>query len=158
MDPVSVGAGLFGILVAAGQVTAALTSFLKKTKRAPKLAHSVLFEVKGLSVIVTHLQRHLLDPATFSRPGASVLLIEQIVVTLRECMAVFSDLEEVLGSNQQDGNIQVLERIKLAFEERRMSHIQERLQSNKSSLTLMLTILQRCVHLRYLRARSFADP
>ena len=64
--------------------------------------------------------------------------MEQVIVTLTECVITFSELEDVLGTSKDMG---VLDRIKWAMRESKISEIQRRLQSDKSLLTLMLTIL-----------------
>ena len=57
-------------------------------------------------------------------------------------MTTFSELEDVLGTARLESDLRIMDRVKLAMKESKVVEIQERLQRNKASLTLMLTILQ----------------
>lgn len=142
MDPLSVSASIIGILGAAAKVSSVLISFVQNTKAAPKLAQTVLSEVNGLSAILTHLQTYLLGAANPSRSRASLILVEQVIVTLTESVTTFSELEDALGTSKIDAEMGALDRVRWAMKESKISEIQGRLQSNKTSLNLMLNILQ----------------
>ena len=139
MDPLSVSASIIGVLAAAAKVSSVLITFAQNTKAVPRLAQTVLADITGLSTVLSHLQTYLLGNTTPSKSRASLILVEQVIVTLTECVITFSELEDVLGTSKDMG---VLDRIKWAMKESKISDIQRRLQSDKSSLTLMLTILQ----------------
>lgn len=142
MDPLSVSASIIGILGAAAKVSSVLITFVKNTKAAPKLAQTVLADVNGLSTVLSHLQTYLLGTVSPTRSRASLILVEQVLVTLAECVTTFSELEDVLGTTKHDAGMDIMNRIKWATKESKVVDIQRRLQSNKASLTLMLTILQ----------------
>lgn len=139
MDPLSVSASIIGVLGAAAKVSSVLITFAQNTKAAPKLVQTVLADINGLSTVLSHLQAYLIGYITPSKSRASLILVEQVLVTLTECVITFSELEDVLGTSKDMG---VLDRIKWAIKESKISDIQRRLQTDKSSLTLMLTILQ----------------
>ena len=142
MDPLSVSASIIGILGAAANVSSVLVTFVQRTKAAPKLAQSVLREVNSLSAVLEALQAFLLGNAAVTKSGASLVLIEQVLVVLAECVTIFSELEDVLGTAKENNDLGVLERIKWAMKDSKIVAIETRLEKNKSSLTLMLTILQ----------------
>ena len=142
MDPLSVTAAIVGILCAAAKVAPVLSSFVRNTRGASKLAQAVLDEVNGLSVVLSQLQTYLLGTASSSRSRASLILVEQVLVTLAECVATFSELEDVLEIARIETDLKIIDRVKWAMKESIVSDIQVRLQSNKTSITLMLTILQ----------------
>lgn len=142
MDPLSVSASIIGILGAAAKVSSVLISFVQSTKAAPKLAQTVLSEVNGLSAILTHLQTYLLGATNPSKSRASLILVEQVIVTLTESVTTFSELEDALDTSKIDAEMGALDRVRWAMKESKISEIQGRLQSNKTSLNLMLNILQ----------------
>ena len=142
MDPLSVSASIIGILGAAAKVSSVLITFVKNTKAAPKIAQTVLADVNGLSTVLSHLQTYLLGIASPTRSRAWLILVEQVLVTLAECVTTFSELEAVLGTSKHNTEMDSLDCIKWARIESKVADIQEKLQSNKYSLTLMLTILQ----------------
>lgn len=135
-------ASVVGILGAAAKVSSVLIFFVQSTKAAPKLAQNVLREVNGLSAILTHLQTFLLGAANPSKSRASLILVEQVIVTLTECVTTFSELEDALGTSKNDAEMGALDRVRWAMKESKITEIQGRLQSNKASLNLMLNILQ----------------
>ena len=142
MDPLSVSASIVGILGAAAKVSSVLITFVGNAKAAPRLAQTVLADVNGLSTVLGHLQTYLLGTTSPTRSRASLILVKQVLVTLAECVTTFSELEDVLGTSRHDAEMDTLNRIKWATKDSKVADIQRRLQSNKSSLTLMLTILQ----------------
>lgn len=142
MDPLSVSASVLGILGAAHQVSSFLIKFTKDTRSAPQLAQSVLAEVNSTTVILSQLQTFLLGTVTASKAGASLVLVEQVIVVLTECVKTFSELEDVLETSKNAQEVHGIDRAKWALKEPKINTIQQRLQSNKINLTLMLTVLQ----------------
>ncbi|KAL9084237.1 MAG: hypothetical protein Q9165_008148 [Trypethelium subeluteriae] len=142
MDPLSISASIVGILAAAGQVSSAITKFLRKTHGAPKTAQRVLEDVNGLSVVLTELQNYLLNLGSASKPSASLILVEQMVVTLSDCVAAFSELEEFLGTSESTAEVHLLSKIRWATKEASIMQVLGRLRDDKSSLMSMLIILQ----------------
>ncbi|KAI9713740.1 MAG: hypothetical protein M1812_006578 [Candelaria pacifica] len=141
MDPLSIAAGVVGLITAATQVSKLLTTITKLTKAAPKLAQITLTEVNDIKAILTHLQAFLLGTATASRDRASLILVEQVIVTLTGCVTTFSELDEILNDLTTDGAMSSLDRVKWAMKESSIAAIVQRLQTHKASITLMLTIL-----------------
>lgn len=152
MDPLSVTASIVGILCAATKVSSVLNSFVRNTRGASKLAQTVLAEVNGLSAVLSQLQTYLLGAASSSKSRASLILVEQVIVTLAECVTTFSELEDVLETARIETDFRMMDRVKWAIKESKVSDIQRRLQSNKMSLNLMLRILQ-CAFLSFPFAR-----
>lgn len=142
MDPLSVSASLLGVLGAAQQVSSFLITFTKGVRSAPKLAQIVLAEVTSTTAILSQLQTFLLGTVAASKAGASLILVEQVIVVLTECVKTFSELEDVLGTSEDAEQLHGMDRVKWALKEPKISSIQQRLQSNKINLTLMLTVLQ----------------
>lgn len=101
----------------------------------------MLAEVNGLSAVLGRLQTYLIGVASPSKSRASLILVEQVILTLAGCVTTFSELEDLLGTSDHN-DMAALDRMKRAMKESKVSDIQGRLQSNKSSLTLLLTILQ----------------
>ena len=121
----------------------------------------MLAEVNGLSTVLGHLQTYISGLATSSKSRTSLILVEQVVVTLADCVTTFSELEAVLGTARIESELRILDRVKWAAKESKVADIQRRLQCNKSSLTLMLTILSWSVSPLFLRTASLSllvDP
>jgi hypothetical protein len=142
MDPLSVAASVTGILATAAHATTILTSFIKNTRSAPKLAHRVLTEVSSFAAVLSQLQAFVLGSASVARERGTLILVEQVLVVLTECVIAFSELDEVLQTLKTQQQMELWDRMKWAINESKITGIMGRLQGNKTSLTLMLTILQ----------------
>ena len=145
-DPLSVAAGVIGILTAAAQISTLLIQFTKSSRGAPAQARHVLSEVNDISGTLSHLQSFLLGNEHIDRSRASLLKIDHIVTIMSDCVIAFSELETVLdGLKTNDMNI--LDGMKWARKEAEITAIIERLQHHKVSLSLMLNILTGLVYI-----------
>lgn len=142
MDPLTVSASIVGIIAGSAKVASTLVTFVQSTTESPKLAQSVLTEVNGISAVLGHLQTYLLNADKLSKSRASCILVEQVIAILAQCVTTFSELENLLGTSKVDGDFGVLDRMRWVMNESKISNVERRLQSDKASMTLMLTILQ----------------
>ena len=117
MDPLSVSASVIGVLTAAAKVSSILSSFIQNTRETPKLALAVLNEVNALRAALDHLQSYLLGAISPSKSRATLILVEQVIVTLTECIMTFSELEEILGTSKHGAEIGTWNRMKWAMKE-----------------------------------------
>ncbi|MCJ1438151.1 hypothetical protein MMC27_007538 [Xylographa pallens] len=144
MDPLSVSVSIVGLLTAAASVTAFLQNFVHGVGDAPKLARTIIAEVTGIGTCLAQLQSFLVGIREVSSSRTSIVMVEQVLVTLTACVTNFSDLEKVLDTlkgNHPDGPSGAMDRIRWTMKEQTISSILSRLQMSKSSLNLMLTTL-----------------
>lgn len=139
-DPLSVAAGVLGIITAAAQISSLLTKFTKNIKDAPEQAHVILTDVTDTSRILSHLQVFVLDTGSVSQSKTCLLHIESVVAIVTGCVATFSELQRLLESLRPDG-MTVLDRLKWTRDETSISALGSRLQTHKASLSLMLDVL-----------------
>lgn len=142
MDPLSVAAGVAGLLTAGGKVTALLFTIISKCKESPNLAQSILFEVADISAALGHLQDFLVDRTNAATERRNLILLDQLLTTLTGCVTTYSDIQFILMGLNISEDMGTFDRIKWMRQEERLNTLVQRLQSHKSSLTLMLTILQ----------------
>ena len=142
MDPLSVAASIVGLLAGGAQLLRLATAFIKSTNGASKAARDVLTEVADISACLWQLQSFLLGIETASASRTSLMMVEQIVVTLTSTVTIFSDLEERLDAWTKDQPISAtLDKTAWAWKENSITKILVRLQTSKSSLHFMLTTL-----------------
>lgn len=113
MDPLSISAGVVGLLTAAAQVTSTLIRFTKDIRDAPMQAQIVLNEVTEITIILHQVQLFLNGSKAINRNGASSILIEQVIVVLAGCVMTFSEPETVLNSLKTDGPLDTIDRIQV---------------------------------------------
>lgn len=140
MDPLSVSASIVGSLAAAAAITKSVTGFVGSIKDAPKSTQHVLSEVADIRNCLLQLQSFLLGTSKASASRTSLLMVEQILVTLTGCVTTFSELDEIL--DQVIGVKQsAIDKMKWVSKEKKISKLLLRLQSSKTSMSLMLTTL-----------------
>ncbi|KAG7001311.1 hypothetical protein G7Y79_00032g066640 [Physcia stellaris] len=139
-DPLSVAAGVIGILTAAAQISTLLIQFTKSSRGAPAQVRHVLPEFNDISGTLSHLQSFLLGNEHTERSRATLLRIDHIVTIMSDCVVAFSELQKVLDGLKTN-DMDILDGMKWARNEADITAIIERLQHHKASLSLMLSIL-----------------
>lgn len=140
MDPISVSASIAGLITAAVQVSALLKRLVDSVQGAPQSAQNVLIEVNGIGLCLNQLQEYILGTQSVSRSRTSFIMIEQVVVVLTDCVTIFSELEQILATLQLDA-MKVIDKLKWSTKEASILQLLARLQTSKTSLSLMLTTL-----------------
>ena len=141
MDPMTAAASIIGLLGAAAKISEVLFKFMRNVKRAPNLVQSVLLEISDVSACLNQLQRYLQGALSTSSSQEQLLIVEQLVVTLSNCVFVFSELEETVDSLKPAEPIQPWRLAQWLLKEQTVSALLMRMQQSKLSLALMLTTL-----------------
>ncbi|MDI1488115.1 MAG: hypothetical protein OHK93_007389 [Ramalina farinacea] len=139
-DPLSVAAGVIGIVTAAAQISSLLVKFTVKFKDAPRQASTVLTEVNDTSRILTQLEPFLLGLETPDQSRACHLHVESVIATLTGCVATFSELQQIVDSLELE-DMQPNDRLKWSRNERAIATLLAKLKTHKDSLSLMLNVL-----------------
>lgn len=142
MDPLSAAAAITGILGAAATVTTTLQTIVGTIKNAPQLVANLLIEVSEITSCLGQLQAFLLGAVAVSRSRKSLLMVDQIAVTLTSCVLIFSELEQTIDDLKLNERILSTNiRLKFMSKEAAIAKLLTRLHASKLSLTLMLTTL-----------------
>ncbi|KAH7309930.1 Rho GTPase activation protein [Rhexocercosporidium sp. MPI-PUGE-AT-0058] len=141
MDPLSVTMAIVGLLTASQKISSALGNLVSKGKSAPKEIQNVKSTVDTMRSVLLQLQMLLLGRAKVDRKRTSLILVEQIVITLSACVATFSDLDVFVGTLASDAKLGIMDRIRWATKTATIKEHLQKLEMHKSSLTLMMTIL-----------------
>ncbi|KAL8994336.1 MAG: hypothetical protein Q9169_005663 [Polycauliona sp. 2 TL-2023] len=139
-DPLSIAAGVVGLLTAAAQISSLLVEFTSSSRNAPGTAQTVLTEVGDIEETLSHLQKFLLGNGRSNRSGARLLQIDHVVKIITGCVLTFSELEKLLDTLVVDGK-GVLNRMQWARKEKTINHLIQRLQNHKGSLSIALHVL-----------------
>lgn len=139
-DPLSIAAGVVGVITAAAQISLLLTKFTKSTIAAPQQARVVITEVSDIHVILSQLQSYLLGLESPNSSRTSLLKVEKVVTVVSGCVLTFSELERLLDELKTEG-MDVLDSLKWARKETAILGLIQRLQYHKASLSLILNIL-----------------
>ena len=112
----------------------------KRHQRRPKTgSKTVLIEVNEITLILSQMQSFLNGDTAITKTGASLVLVEQVIVVLSGCVISFSELESVLDDLKTEGHLDTIDRMRWARKDSTITGIIQRLQ--KASMNPMLTIL-----------------
>jgi hypothetical protein len=140
-DPLSVVASIIGIIAAAGKVAETLGPFISTVKDATKSATTIHTEVNNCKIILSALQVLLEDLGSAPRKRRGLIQVSQLVTTLTDGALIFSELEPLvlqLGTSTEKWST----RIQWARKKDALEVLSTRLQLFKSSINVMLNILQ----------------
>ncbi|KAI0972498.1 Rho GTPase activation protein [Xylaria arbuscula] len=140
-DPLSVAASVIGIISVAAKVSTGLVGVLKKAHNAPSECRQLQLEVDNVQAILRQLQQFLLGTRKAPRSRTSLILVDQVITTLAACVATFSELDTFTEALQSESDLKILDRLRWVSKESELKEILVRIESHKSSLNLMLTIL-----------------
>ena len=143
MDPLSVAASIVGLLGAAAKVSSTLNNLIQSAKTAPKTAQRLLTEVIDVSACLSQVQALLLGIKEIPRSHQSLVMVEDIVIVLSNCVMTFSELEEAVDSLKPDLPIPAGRLVKWTLKEQSIGALLLRLQSSKTSLSLMISTFTR---------------
>jgi hypothetical protein len=142
MDPLSVMASVVGLLTAAAKVSSILSAIKLSVKDAPQLVNHVLSEVKEVEISLSAIHKFLQGVASAPRQRIALIQLDQLIATLTEAVLTFSELEALVTPLAMQSKVPTMERVKWALKEETVSSVMQRLQRHKSSLSLMLNIVQ----------------
>ena len=138
-DPLSIAAGVVGILTAAQQISSALIKFTRSLRDATYHVGVTLREVNEISSILSQLQAFVLDEAFARRQVANVLKLDQIISVIGGCVLTFSELEKLLDEIKTE-DMSIIDRLKWRQKQSAIAELTQRLQNHKTSLSLILNI------------------
>lgn len=141
MNSLSVATSIVELIIAACQVFNILKDFAESAKEALNSALTVCTEVTGISVYLNQLQGYVLEKQETSRSRRSLIMIEQVIVVLTDCVSIFFELKQTLEMLKTDQSMKVIDRLKWTMKEATIGRLLQRLQISKASLTLILTTL-----------------
>ena len=138
---ISIAASIVGLLGAAATVSLTLNNFVESVKTIPQLAKSVLLEVSDVSACLSQLQRIVLGAELGSGSQEKLIMVDQLVVVLSNCVMIFSKLEETLEPLNLDNSKHLSKLARWMLQQQSIHRLLMRLQASKLSLTLVLTTL-----------------
>jgi hypothetical protein len=132
---------IIGLLKAADQISSALQPLIKKAANAPKEIKEMKSSVDGIKTVLSQLQLMLIGKSQVDRNRTSLILVEQIVITLSACVTTFSDLDVFVETLGTDAKMGLLDRLRWATKTSTIQEHMQKLEVHKTTLTLMMTIL-----------------
>lgn len=139
MDPLSVSASVVALLAAGSQVVSLINNF----RDAPRNLKDIQIEVESLNIIIAGLQRFVEKTASINPNRAALIPVQDVITIVTQTVLVYGELEGVIKSWSGSRNLK--SRTKNAVGRGNAGaalRLVNQLQRHKSSLTLVLQIIQ----------------
>lgn len=141
-DPLSITAGVVGLLSAAGQVGSVFLKIKSGLSNAPSSIQHILSQVRELEICFAAVHQFIIGATTASPGRLSMIGVDQLVATLTESVLTFSELEDIVTPFGICSEASIRQRVKWAWKEDDASRIMRQFDRHKASLSLMLNIVQ----------------
>ncbi|KAF3291140.1 hypothetical protein TWF970_000377 [Orbilia oligospora] len=142
MEALGIAASIVGLLAAGAKLVPWLVNIADKVADAPDSVKAVSSELKETTIILEQIHIYVLDQQTVTENRRALILLEHISVTLTGFVLTYSDLERHVDFVRPDRQMSVFDRGKWLIKEKEILEVICRLQNHKSSLSMMLNILQ----------------
>ncbi|PCD34054.1 hypothetical protein FGRA07_09209 [Fusarium graminearum] len=142
MDPLSVAASAIGLLSAGAKITSILVSFTNNVQDSPKLAQHLITEIADITAAISALQSYITGIAQITKERGALVLLENVLTSLTGCVVTYSDLQTIIDNLNLSSDLRTFDKLKWARQASSINTIVQRLQNHKSSLNLLLTVVQ----------------
>lgn len=139
MEPFSVASSVAGLIIAAGKVYS-LLDFISSVKNSPTTVNDAKNEVKHARSALCSLERYLNNLASLNPERTAMIRVDNLRVTLSDAMIAFSDFQTLLLTLENIALVKAF--IVWPKYAKDIEEHMARVQRHKTSLTLMLIILQ----------------
>ncbi|EKJ68345.1 hypothetical protein FPSE_11353 [Fusarium pseudograminearum CS3096] len=145
-DPLSIAASIAGLISVTVETAKFLAPYVSAAKETPQIAAHVFSEIQSIEVILQGLQSLTANFASVKAQHAALIGVSQVVTILTDGVLLFSELQNELDSlpakDEADEGVSLWSRLQWARKESSLNTLIVRLQSFKSSTTLILMILK----------------
>ncbi|QPC67405.1 hypothetical protein HYE67_009636 [Fusarium culmorum] len=145
-DPLSIAASIAGLISITVETAKFLAPYVSAAKETPQIAAHVFSEIQSIEVILQGLQSLTANFGSVKAQHAALIGVSQVVTILTDGVLLFSELQNELDSlpakEEADEGVSLWSRLQWARKESSLNTLIVRLQSFKSSTTLILMILK----------------
>ncbi|CVK96656.1 uncharacterized protein FMAN_10986 [Fusarium mangiferae] len=144
-DPLSVAASIAGLISITVEAVKFLSPYVSAAKETPQVAAHVYSEVQSTQIILMGLQSLTKNLSSVNVQHAALIGVNQVVAVLTDGVLLYSELHKELQSLwAKDGmeKVPLRGRLQWVWKESTFVTLLNRLQTFKSSMTLVLMILQ----------------
>ena len=139
----SVAASVAGLLQLSDAVYKTLTDFTSKVERAPKSAYSFLQMVTEMRLALSSMSELVDNFQMIPARRKALLQLDHLIIVLTQAVITFTDMELFLSNWPKIAAMpnSTLKRIRWALQDDKANRIIRRLQENKASVTMVLSII-----------------
>ena len=141
LEPLSVTAAVVGLINTTTAVAHGVNKVFQKMHDAPEEIRKAGEEAAAMNLLFVHVQRFVQNPSLADRSHSSLISLDHIVVTLSACVKAFSMLDDFVKQLDSTINLNTWVRLRWKSKSEVLSAIMTNIETQKSSLEIMLTLL-----------------
>jgi len=141
MEPLSITMAVIGLLNTARAVSSGIVRLVAIKQNSSNEIREIKITVDTLRSVLLQLQLLLLNHGKIDERRTSMILVDEVVVTLTACVMTFSDLDSCVEGLEADEKLGILGAMKWASKAAELRRYKGDLEAHKSSLSLMDNIL-----------------
>jgi hypothetical protein len=135
-DPLSIAASVAGLLGTATKIYSVLSDFISTVVDAPNSARSTLTAIEEMKLALESVKQLIDTVSSLPSKRKAMIQLDHLTITFSHCILTLSELESLVCF---DG---FMRRLKWTWEEKKVLRLLPRVESQKTSLLLMMTVLQ----------------
>jgi cell division control protein 24 len=136
-DPLSIAGSVAGLLTLATSITASLAQFTSSVSDAPSSARAVLAMVEETKVTLQSVQ-HFIDSVELLPSRRKALIqLDHLAIVFSQCVERLSQLEALIQVPKR-----LSRKVKWVLDEKKIMRLMPHLESQKLSLSLIVSILR----------------
>ncbi|KAF4994839.1 hypothetical protein FGRMN_5528 [Fusarium graminum] len=136
-DPLSIAASVVGLMGAAGKICGVLSKFINSTVDAPNSAAAALQDVEHMNLTLYSVQSLVESLDSISASRKRLIQLDHLSIVITHSVLTISELESIIC--RDDG---LMNRLRWGWNEKKILDLMPRLETQKSSLSLMIAVLQ----------------
>jgi len=139
-EALAIAASVAGLLTIASQIYTTVRGLASSIANAPQSAIATLKTIGDMKLALALLKDLIDEIADLPPERKAMIRLDHITITFSHCMATLSELESLVLDCHSFGNY--VDRVIWARREDKVMALLPRLESQKSSLSLMVSLLQ----------------
>jgi hypothetical protein len=141
MEPLSITMAVIGLLKIAHEVSSIIARLVSSKKNGSEEIRDVKTTVDTLRSVLLQLQLLLLNHGKIDERRSSMILVDEVVVTLTACVMTFSELDSCVEELESNESLGIHGSVRWASKSAELRKYKQNLEAHKTSLSLMVNIL-----------------
>lgn len=111
-DPLSVLAGVVGLLATAAQVSLTLTEIAKKARNAPRECQKIRTDVEDIRNVLIQLHLYTTGTKQAPRSNRALIMVDQVAATFASCVLTSDELKVFVEGLGGESDMGMLDRLR----------------------------------------------
>ncbi|KAI0908574.1 P-loop containing nucleoside triphosphate hydrolase protein [Ustulina deusta] len=141
-DPLSIAASVAGLIALSGSLYKMIGDFVERAANPPQSAHALLLSVSEMRMVLQSVSDLIDNFLKYPPKRRALVRLDHLIICLTQAVLSFSELEKFVNPWVSRTQRTLWQRWKLTSQGERINRFNIKLQENKVSISLVLSILQ----------------